>query len=117
MSPGVTQVRIAVTRIPESVRPRLRRLAQRGAEVCRKHGAGLLAEISTALELALGDMAASEGRATNAEGRARRAEQELADARVTIRALQVELATRAADEFEAPTLTKEAPALIERCRR
>ena len=113
--PAVTQARVAV-RIPESVRPRLTRLARRGAEVCRKHGAMLLAEISTGLEVALLEIAASEQRATSAESRARRAEHDLAEARATIRQMKIDLAERAAEDFECATATRPSHGLIERCR-
>lgn len=116
-APTVTQVRVAPTRLPQDVRSRLTRLARRGAEVCSKHGAGLLAEICTALEIALLDLASAELRATNAERRARRAEGDLAKATATIRELRADIAERARLEFaEESTTTREDPALIAKCR-
>lgn len=113
---GGTQVRVAPTRLPERVRPRLARLARRGAEVCTQHGAGLLGEICYTLEIALLDLASAELRASNAELRARRAERDLAAAQSELRALQAAIA-RAAEFAEQPTLAREAPApLVARCR-
>lgn len=118
-----TQVRIAPTRIPEHARVRLARLARRGAEVCGRHGAPLLAEMAQALEIALLDIASGELRAGNAESRARRAERDLAAAcaelrvaRATIAELQVDLASRVHAEFSEPTAARPAPELIARCR-
>lgn len=116
-APTVTQVRVAPTRIPQEVRSRLTRLARRGAEVCNKHGAELLAEICTALEIALLDLASAELRATNAERRARRAESDLAQATAQIRMLQADLAERIRAEFEEPTRTRERAELVAECRR
>jgi len=92
---GVTKARVLPTRIPPHVRPRLTRLARRGHEVCRKHGAKLLAEISMALEVALVDLAGNEARASDAERRARRAELELGHAKHRILELEKALKTSA----------------------
>lgn len=114
--PSPTLVRVAPTRLPDHVRPRLARLARRGAEVCSKAGARLLTEISMALEIALLDLAGAELRATNAETRARRAERELGQARATIIDLQQDLATRVHSEFQEPTAARSDPDLLARCR-
>lgn len=125
-----TQVRVAPTRIPPGIRPRLAQLAARGCEVFRRHSAAmrsidreararradLLGEMCSSLELALLDVASSELRAENAESRARRAEQDLAIARKTIIALQADIA-RAAEFTDQPTAAREAPALVARSRR
>lgn len=114
--PAVTQVRVAITRIPEEHRPRLTRLARRGAEVCRKHGAKLLAEISLALEIALMDLAGAELRAANAEFRARRAERDLASAIQRIAQLKIRSKVKEFDDGQT-TATRSDPDLIAKCRQ
>jgi hypothetical protein len=112
----VTRVRIAPTRIPVDIRPRLARLAQRGYQVCSKAGAPLQAEAFDMLGIALLDIAALELRAEGAEARARRAERDLAAAQAKIRALEQDIAERVRAEFEESTRTADLNPLAEACR-
>lgn len=82
--PGVTRTRVAINRLPPEHRPRLVRLARRAHQVCRSHGAKLLAEVSLALEVAILDLEGAELRAGNAERRARGSEAALGVARARI---------------------------------
>lgn len=117
--PAVTQVRVAPTRLPADARTRLIRLAVRGGDAFHRHArtlqptepdraarAKLCHELCMGLELALGDLAGAEQRATAAEQRQRRAEEELATARQTIITLQAELADRVHAEFAEPTAVR-----------
>lgn len=119
--PSVTMVRVASSRIPEDARPRLLRLARAGLRVFLRHGARLQAEMAMALELAIGDLELNERRATNGEGRARRAELDLAVANTQIAELKREIAELkrgARDEFSTEsTALRSDPTLIDACRK
>lgn len=115
---NVTKVRVLATRIPLDVRPRLARLAKRGFEVCRQHGAKLQSEAFYALGVALVDLAATELRAEGAEARARRAERDLAEARRLVAALERDIADRELAGFaaEVPTRVQGSNLLLEVCK-
>lgn len=115
--PQVTQVRVAPTRLPRTVRARLAKWCVRGIEFCHKVDAPFLCQMLMGLEIALVDLAGAELRAENAENRARAAELELAKVRRTLAKLQSEHARAAAAEFEGePTAAREVTAMISRCR-
>lgn len=114
-TPQVTQVKVIPTRLPTHMRPRLARLARRGSEVCRKHGAALLAEISIALEVALVDLAGAELRERNASDRMRAAELEVGKLRTRIKELE-QNAKRELGEAKARIIELERCLLDERPR-
>jgi hypothetical protein len=112
--PASTLVRVAPTRLPQDERKRLARIAQCGADAFARHAktlrvdaperaerAELCRELCLGLEIALLDLAGAELRAENAEGRARRAESELATVRRQIEFLRQEDARAMAAEFQA----------------
>lgn len=86
--PVVTEVRVAPTRLPPERRPRLRRLARRGAEIFARYGAPLQKEMAVALEIALLDLEAAETRAKSAERRARESEKLYGEARARCKELE-----------------------------
>jgi hypothetical protein len=96
-----TKVGLTPTRLPADARSRgrLLRLAQRGAEVCHKHRAVLLALISDTAAAALVELEIAEARATVAE-------RSLAAAQVRIDALKRQLRE---ESFEDPTVTRSVP--------
>lgn len=129
--PGGTMVGLAPTRLPASVRPRLMKLARRGADVCRKYGAKLLAEISLGLEVALLDLQVAEQRAKAAEKERQTVITELGEARARIYELEVFIEQRTIEhrdtgEFTVPnefatgvaenTAVRDSSALIQQCK-
>jgi hypothetical protein len=116
--PNTTQVGIAPTRLPPTMRTRLAGWCKIGIDFCNKVGAPRVGQLIMALELALLDLAASELRLQQLERRARKAESELAGARAVIEQLRQEAARVAAEEFVAePTRVRpDADPVVARCR-
>lgn len=105
-SMGRTKVGIPSTRLPESERHTLMRLAQRGYEVCTKHKAPMLARICDGLALALVSLASAELRARTAEAALRKARDKIAVLESSV----------PAERFEEPTVTRTNPLLLVKCK-
>ena len=124
--PGATMVGLAPMRIPTNARARLAKLARRGEEVCRKHGAKILTEISLGLELALLDLQTTELRAKAAEQKTQKALNELGKAQARITELEMYIQSmdepleEVPNEFGIPESTavreNPDPELLRRCK-
>lgn len=92
--PSITRSDLRLARLPTGeARQRLRRLAHRGAQVCHRYRARLLAEICDALGLALNEVSCLE--------------RELAAARRQVGRLQQENARLESEAFNVVTRTRD----------